>query len=93
MRSFPGAWLAVQPAHLPHYSHTAVAVGGVIVLTIVVLEAVVALAAAVTWSRRADDEPGDESALASAPPDHRPAPTRRERYGTQGRISPCRRTR
>jgi hypothetical protein len=93
MRGRPDAWLAVQPAHLPHYSHTAVIVGGVIVLTIVVLEALVALAAAVTWSRWADDKPRDESALTSAPPEQRSAPTPPERSGTQGRISPGRRTR
>lgn len=84
MRSRPDAWLAVQPAHLPHYSHTAVVVGGVIVLTIVVLEALVALAAAVTWSRWADDKPRDESGSAPTPP---------ERSGTQRRISPGRRSR
>jgi hypothetical protein len=42
--------LAVEPAHLPHYSHTAVLVGSVLILTIIVLVAVAAIA--VIWVRR-----------------------------------------
>jgi len=37
MSSQPDLWLAVEPAHLPHYSHTAVVVGSVIILFIIVL--------------------------------------------------------
>ena len=37
MSSPPDLWLAVEPAHLPHYSHTAVVVGTVIILSIIVL--------------------------------------------------------
>jgi hypothetical protein len=58
MSNRPEAWLAVQPAHLPHYSHTAVMVGTVILLAIIVLEAVAMLALAV--SARADDPPPDD---------------------------------
>jgi hypothetical protein len=43
-------WLALEPAHLPRYSHTAVLVGGVIMLAIMVLVAVAAIA--VMWVRR-----------------------------------------
>lgn len=46
MNSRSDAWLAVAPAHVPHYSHTAVIIGTVI-LAIVVL---VSLAMAVAWS-------------------------------------------
>ena len=60
MTSRPNAGLVVQPAHLPHYSHTAVIVGTAMLLAIIVLEALAALAAALSWSRRADDSPPDE---------------------------------
>lgn len=46
VHSRPDAWLAVAPAHVPHYSHTAVIIGAVI-LAIIVL---VSLAMAVAWS-------------------------------------------
>jgi hypothetical protein len=49
MSSRPDAWLAVAPAQLPHYSHTAVMVGTVILLAIIVLVTLAALA--VAWSR------------------------------------------
>jgi hypothetical protein len=39
MRSLPAYWLAVEPAHLPHYSHTAAIVGTMIILSIIVLMA------------------------------------------------------
>jgi hypothetical protein len=46
MNSRPDAWLAVAPAHVPHYSHTAVIIGTVILMIIVL----VSLAMAVAWS-------------------------------------------
>jgi hypothetical protein len=46
MNSRSDAWLAVAPAHVPHYSHTAVIIDTVI-LAIIVL---VSLAMAVAWS-------------------------------------------
>ena len=39
MSSQPDLWLAVEPAHLPHYSHTAAIVGTVIILSMIVLMA------------------------------------------------------
>ena len=39
MRSLPDLWLAVEPAHLPHYSHTAAIVGTTIILSMIVLMA------------------------------------------------------
>jgi hypothetical protein len=46
MTSQPDALLAVEPAHLPHYSHSAVIVGSVIILAIIILVAGVTLAIA-----------------------------------------------
>jgi hypothetical protein len=46
MTSQPDALLAVGPAHLPHYTHSAVIVGSVIILAIIVLVAGVTLAIA-----------------------------------------------
>jgi hypothetical protein len=70
MTSSPAnAWLAVQPASLPQYDHTAVVVGTVIVLAIIVLEAVIALA--VAWSRRGDDSRPDEPRTSRRRPPHR----------------------
>jgi hypothetical protein len=43
----PDVWSAVEPAHLPQYSHTAVIVGSVIILAITVLVTLAALA--VSW--------------------------------------------
>lgn len=43
-------WLAVEPGHLPSYGHTAVVVGTVIILTVIVLIALGVLVLA--WSRR-----------------------------------------
>ncbi|MGD1108685.1 MAG: hypothetical protein ABR885_00075 [Mycobacterium sp.] len=48
----PDALLAVEPAQLPHYTHTAVIVGSVIVLAIIILVAGVTIAIAITRSRR-----------------------------------------
>ena len=45
----PDVWSAVEPAHLPQYSHTAVIVGSVITLAITVL---VTLAALFSWRYR-----------------------------------------
>ena len=39
MSSQPDLWLAVEPAHLPHYSHTAAIVGTMIILSMIVLMA------------------------------------------------------
>ena len=44
----PDRWLAVVPAHLPHYGHTAAVVGSVIILSLIVLMA----GASFFWSRR-----------------------------------------
>jgi len=41
-------WLAVEPAHLPRYSHTGVIVGTLIILSVIALMAGVAF----VWSRR-----------------------------------------
>jgi len=46
MTSQPDALLAIEPAHLPHYTHGAVIVGSVIILAIITLVAGVALAIA-----------------------------------------------
>jgi hypothetical protein len=46
MNSRSDAWLAVAPAHVLHYSHTAVIIGTVILVIIVL----VSLAMAVAWS-------------------------------------------
>ena len=48
MSSQPDLWLAVEPAHLPHYSHTAVVVGSVIILSIIVLMVGITF----VWSKR-----------------------------------------
>ena len=48
MGSQPDLWLAVEPAHLPHYSHTAVVVGSVIILSIIVLMVGITF----VWSKR-----------------------------------------
>jgi hypothetical protein len=48
MSGQPALWLAVEPAHLPHYSHTAAVVGTVIILSIIVLMAGVTF----IWSKR-----------------------------------------
>ena len=48
MSSQPDLWLAVEPAHLPHYSHTAVVVGSVIILSIIVLIVGITF----VWSKR-----------------------------------------
>jgi hypothetical protein len=40
--SRPDLWLAVEPAHLPQYSHTAFNVGTMIILAIIVLVAAAA---------------------------------------------------
>ncbi len=48
MSSQPDLWLAVEPAHLPHYSHTAAVVGTVIILSLIVLMAGITF----VWSRR-----------------------------------------
>jgi hypothetical protein len=48
MSSRPNLSLAVEPAHLPHYSHTAAVVGTVIILSMIVLMAGVAF----IWSKR-----------------------------------------
>jgi len=37
--SLPAYWLAADPARLPHYSHTAVVVGSVIIVSLIVLMA------------------------------------------------------
>jgi len=37
MGSQPDLWLAGEPAELPHYGHTAVNVGSVIILSMIVL--------------------------------------------------------
>lgn len=37
--SQPAYWLAADPAHLPHYSHTAAIVGTMIILSMIVLMA------------------------------------------------------
>ena len=52
MNNRPEAWLAVAPAHLPHYSHTAVTVGTVILLAVIVMVATAALAVALSQGRR-----------------------------------------
>jgi hypothetical protein len=39
LASRPDFWLAVEPAHLPEYSHRAVIVGTVIILATIVLAA------------------------------------------------------
>jgi hypothetical protein len=46
MTSQPDALLAIEPAHLPHYTHAAVIVGSVIILAIITLVAGVSLAIA-----------------------------------------------
>jgi hypothetical protein len=48
MRSRPALWPAVEPAHLPHYSHTAAVVGTGIILSLIVLMAWVTF----VWSKR-----------------------------------------
>jgi uncharacterized membrane protein YeaQ/YmgE (transglycosylase-associated protein family) len=48
MNSQPDLSLAIEPAHLPHYSHTAAVVGSVIILSIIVLLAGVTF----VWSKR-----------------------------------------
>jgi hypothetical protein len=46
MTSQPDALLAIEPTHLPHYTHAAVIIGNVIILAIITLVAGVALAIA-----------------------------------------------
>jgi hypothetical protein len=46
MNSRSDAWLAVAPVHVPHYNHTAVIIGTVILAIV----ALVSLAMAVAWS-------------------------------------------
>lgn len=46
MNSQQEAMLAIEPAHLPHYTHSAVIVGGVIIVAIITLVAGVTLAIA-----------------------------------------------
>jgi hypothetical protein len=46
MNSRSDAWLAVAPAYVPHHSHTAVIIGTVIVVIVVL----VSLAMVVVWS-------------------------------------------
>ena len=46
MNSQPEALLAIEPAHLPHYTHFAVIVGSVIIVAIIALVAGVTLAIA-----------------------------------------------
>jgi hypothetical protein len=46
MTSQPDALFAIEPAHLPHYTHSAVIIGSVIILAIIILVAGVALAIA-----------------------------------------------
>jgi hypothetical protein len=46
MTSQPEAALAIEPAHLPHYTHSAVIVGSVIIVAIITLVAGVTLAIA-----------------------------------------------
>ncbi|HXB89422.1 hypothetical protein [Mycobacterium sp.] len=41
MSGLPDLRLAMDPAHLPHYSHTAAVVGTVIILSLIVLMACV----------------------------------------------------
>jgi hypothetical protein len=48
MSSQPDLWLAVEPAHLPQYSYTAVVVGSVIILSIIVLMVRITF----VWSKR-----------------------------------------
>jgi hypothetical protein len=50
MRSRPDPWLAAGPAYLPQYSHTAVIVGTMIILAIIILVAGATLA--ITWFSR-----------------------------------------
>jgi hypothetical protein len=47
-RGQPALWLAVEPAQLPHYSHTAVVVGTVIILSLIALMAGITF----VWSKR-----------------------------------------
>jgi len=69
MNSRPAAWLAVAPAHVPHYSHTAVIVGTVILLAIIVWVTLAALA--VAWSLGADDSPDPQPHRSHALPHRR----------------------
>jgi len=46
MTSQPDALLTFQPAHLPHYTHSAAIIGSVIILAIITLMAGLALAIA-----------------------------------------------
>jgi len=46
MISQPDALLAIQPAHLPHYTHSAVIVGSIVILAIITLTAGLTLAIA-----------------------------------------------
>jgi hypothetical protein len=46
MNSQPEALLAIEPAHLPHYTHSAVIVGSVIIVAIITLVAGVTVAIA-----------------------------------------------
>jgi hypothetical protein len=39
--SLPAYWLAADPAHLPHYGHSAVIVGTVIILSMILLMAAI----------------------------------------------------
>ena len=48
MSSRPDLWLAVEPAHLQHYSHIAVVVGTVIILSLIALMAGITF----VWSKR-----------------------------------------
>jgi hypothetical protein len=48
MSNNPALWLAVEPAHLPHYGHTAGIVGSVIILSLIALMA----GASFLWSKR-----------------------------------------
>jgi len=50
MTSQPDALLAVEPAHLPHYTHTAVIIGSIIILAIIILMA--GFGVAITWFHR-----------------------------------------
>jgi hypothetical protein len=46
--NWPALWLAVEPAHLPHYGHGAAVVGSVIILSIIAMTA----GASFLWSKR-----------------------------------------
>lgn len=50
MTSQPDVLLAVEPAHLPHYTHTAVIIGSIIILAIIISMA--GFGVAITWFHR-----------------------------------------